>query len=76
MIQVLLGHGKFETTALYTKVSTRTVHAVSGLLDQLMALMQAKGLSGIATKLPDLLSAVNIKAPAAPETTEPQAIIL
>lgn len=38
--------------------------------------MQAKGLSGIATKLPALLSAVKIKAPAAPETTEPQAIVL
>jgi hypothetical protein len=38
--------------------------------------MQAKGLSGIATKLPALLSAVKIKAPAAPETTEPQSIVL
>lgn len=38
--------------------------------------LQAKGLSGIATKLPALLSAVKVKAPAAPETTEPQAISL
>ena len=33
--------------------------------------MQAKGLSGIATKLPALLSAVKVKAPSAPETTDP-----
>ena len=39
VIQVLLGHSKLETTALYTKVSTRTIHAVAGPLDRLMALM-------------------------------------
>jgi hypothetical protein len=27
VIQVLLGHSKLETTALYTKVATRTIHA-------------------------------------------------
>ncbi|WP_397586831.1 tyrosine-type recombinase/integrase [Sphingobium fuliginis] len=42
VIQVLLGHSKLETTALYTKVSTRTIHAVSSPLDQLMALMEGK----------------------------------
>ena len=42
VIQVLLGHSKLETTALYTTVSTRTIHAVSGPLDKLMALMEGK----------------------------------
>ena len=32
VIQVLLGHSKLETTALYAKVSTRTIHAVAGPL--------------------------------------------
>lgn len=46
-IQVLLGHDKLETTALYTKVSTRTLHAVAaGPLDQLMALMEGKAPPG------------------------------
>ncbi len=40
VIQVLLGHSKLETTALYTKVATRTIHAVTGPLDRLMALME------------------------------------
>lgn len=42
VIQVLLGHSKLETTALYAKVSTRTIHAVTGPLDRLMALMEGK----------------------------------
>ena len=36
VIQVLLGHSKLETTALYTKVSSRTIQAVAGPLDRLM----------------------------------------
>ena len=39
-VQVLLGHSKLDTTALYTKVSTRTIHAVTGPLDRLMRLME------------------------------------
>lgn len=35
VIQVLLGHTKLENTALYTKVATRTVHAVISPLDRL-----------------------------------------
>ena len=46
VIQVLLGHSKLETTALYTKVSTRTIHAVAGPLDRLMALMEDKSPAG------------------------------
>ncbi|MVS98408.1 tyrosine-type recombinase/integrase [Devosia marina] len=42
VIQVLLGHSKLETTALYTKVSTRTIQAVASPLDRLMALMEDK----------------------------------
>ncbi|MER8442121.1 tyrosine-type recombinase/integrase [Mesorhizobium sp. M1066] len=42
VIQVLLGHSKLHTTALYTKVLTRTIHAVAGPLDRLMALMEGK----------------------------------
>ena len=33
VIQVLLGHGKLETIALYIKVATRTIRAVTGPLD-------------------------------------------
>jgi len=42
VIQVLLGHTKLETTALYTKVSTRTIQAVASPLEHLMALMEGK----------------------------------
>lgn len=42
VIQVLLGHCKLETTALYARVSTRTIHAVVDPLDRLMALMEGK----------------------------------
>ena len=40
VIQVLLRHSKLETTALYTEVATRTIRAVTGPLDRLMALME------------------------------------
>lgn len=43
IIQVLLGHSKLENTALYTKVATRTVHAVISPLDRL-ALFKSEGI--------------------------------
>ncbi len=46
VIQVLLGHSKIETTTLYTKVATRTIHAVTSPLDRLMALMEGKAPGG------------------------------
>ena len=46
VIQVLLGHSKLETTALYTTVATRTIRAVTGPLDRLMALMEGKAPAG------------------------------
>jgi integrase/recombinase XerD len=46
VIQVLLGHSKLDTTALYAKVATRTIHAVTSPLDRLMALMEDKAPAG------------------------------
>src|SRR5271156_5358481 len=46
VIQVLLGHTKLETTALYTKVATRMVRRVISPLDKVMALMEAKAAPG------------------------------
>jgi site-specific recombinase XerD len=46
VIQVLLGHSKIDTTALYTKVATRTIRAVTSPLDRLMALMEGKAPDG------------------------------
>lgn len=42
VIQVLLGHAKIDTTAIYTKVSTRTIQAVASPLDRIIALMEGK----------------------------------
>jgi integrase/recombinase XerD len=38
IIQVLLGHAKLETTALYTRVATSTIRAVMSPLDRLTLL--------------------------------------
>ncbi|RZK78846.1 MAG: integrase, partial [Methylobacterium sp.] len=42
VIQVLLGHARLDTTALYAKVATRTVRAVTSPLDRL-ALFHGEG---------------------------------
>ena len=42
IIQVLLGHAKLDTTAIYTKVSTRTIQAVASPLDRIIALMEGQ----------------------------------
>ena len=46
VIQVLLGHAKIDTTAIYTKVSTRTIQAVASPLDRIIALMEGKSPPG------------------------------
>ena len=38
VIQVLLGHAKLDTTALYTRVATNTIRAVLSPLDRLTPL--------------------------------------
>ena len=42
LIQVLLGHAKLETTALYTQVATNTIRAVMSPLDRLTPLTSEK----------------------------------
>ena len=42
VIQVLLGHAKLDTTALYTRVATKTIREVMSPLDRIIAL-QAQG---------------------------------
>ncbi|MEO7247120.1 MAG: tyrosine-type recombinase/integrase [Novosphingobium sp.] len=46
VIQVLLGHTNFDTTAIYTKVSTKTIQAVASPLDRIIALMEGKSPPG------------------------------
>ena len=40
VIQVLLGHAKLDTTALYTRVATNTIRAVTSPLDRIKLLTQ------------------------------------
>jgi site-specific recombinase XerD len=42
VIQVLLGHAKLDTTALYTRVATNTIREVMSPLDRLTPLMTKK----------------------------------
>ena len=42
VIQVLLGHSKLDTTALYARVATKTIRSVTSPLEHLAALMQGE----------------------------------
>jgi integrase/recombinase XerD len=41
VIQVLLGHAKLDTTALYAQVATKTIHSVTSPLEKLYLQMEA-----------------------------------
>ena len=43
VIQVLLGHSKLDTTALYARVATKTIRAVTSPLEHLRLLMEGAG---------------------------------
>jgi integrase/recombinase XerD len=46
VIQVLLGHSKLETTALYAQVATKTIQSVTGPLEHLNLLMAGESPGG------------------------------
>jgi site-specific recombinase XerD len=46
VIQVLLGHSKLDTTALYARVATKTIRSVTSPLEQLALLMRGEDPSG------------------------------
>jgi integrase/recombinase XerD len=46
VIQVLLGHDNLDTTAIYTKVTTRPTQAVASPLDRIIALMEGRSPPG------------------------------
>jgi integrase/recombinase XerD len=46
VIQVLLGHSKLDTTALYARVATKTIRSVTSPLERLALLMQGEDPSG------------------------------
>ena len=46
VIQVLLGHSKLDTTALYARVATKTIRSVTSPLEHLATLMEGKEPTG------------------------------
>ena len=46
VIQVLLGHSKLDTTALYARVATKTIRSVTSPLEYLKQLMEGAGPGG------------------------------
>ena len=42
VIQVLLGHSKLDTTALYARVATKTIRSATGPLERLATLTQGE----------------------------------
>ena len=46
VIQVLLGHSKLDTTALYARVATKTIRAVTSPLEHLRLLMEGEDPGG------------------------------
>jgi integrase/recombinase XerD len=46
VIQVLMGHSKLDTTALYARVATKTIRSVTGPLECLATLMEGKEPTG------------------------------
>lgn len=46
VIQVLLGHSKLDTTALYARVATKTIRSVTSPLEHLASLMEGKNPGG------------------------------
>jgi site-specific recombinase XerD len=46
VIQVLLGHSKLDTTALYARVATKTIRSVTSPLEHLASLMEGKDPGG------------------------------
>jgi integrase/recombinase XerD len=47
VIQVLLGHAKLDTTALYTRVANTTIRTVTSPLDRLAALTERNPRTGV-----------------------------
>jgi integrase/recombinase XerD len=47
VIQVLLGHAKLDTTALYTRVANTTIRNITSPLDRLAALTEERSGSGV-----------------------------